>query len=147
MADSEIKATINFIYQSCNDVPAMRHFYGELIGMRETSYREGPEGWLVYQCAGFQFMIFPAGYELPVAQGWGMQPGWEGGDREYLSWSLVVPVEDFASTVRCLIDDGVECFHPAPRWCQDSYWSFPVRDPMGNTVELSCADEDAWDAD
>lgn len=27
------------------------------------------------------------------------------------------------------------------------YWSFPVRDPMGNTVELSTTDRNAWPAD
>lgn len=136
MDKPEIKAKINFIYQSCNDLEAMRSFYGGLIGMTETSYREGPEGWLVYQCDGFQFMIFPAGHELPVPDGWGMQPGWEGGDREYLSWSLIVAEADFAAIVRKLLDKGVDCFNEEPQWCQDSYWSFPVRDPMGNTVEV-----------
>ncbi len=136
MTDTGVDVKINFIYQSCNDVGAMRHFYGDLLGMKEVSFREGPEGWLVYQCEGFQFMIFPAGYELPVPEGWGMQPGWKGGDREYLSWSIVVPEADFAATVKGLLDDGVESFHDTPQWRQDSYWSFPVRDPMGNTVEV-----------
>jgi len=127
---------INFIYNSCNDLTAMREFYSNLIGMNETSYREGEQGWLVYDCGGFQFMVFPAGYELPVLTDWGMQPGWEGGTLEVPSWSVEVPEPDFAATVQLLIDAGVPCFSDVPRWCQDSYWSFPVRDPMGNTVEV-----------
>lgn len=136
MSKPAVTANINFIYVSCNDLAAMRHFYGDLLGMTEVSYREGPEGWLVYQCAGFQFMIFPSGQELPVPEGWGMQPGWEGGSVEGVSWSVDVGADNFRPTVRGLIDDGVESFSPEPIWCQNSYWSFPVRDPMGNTVEV-----------
>jgi catechol 2,3-dioxygenase-like lactoylglutathione lyase family enzyme len=127
---------INFIYNSCNDLEAMRTFYSGLIGMKELSWRAGEQGWLVYDCGTIQFMIFPAGYELPVLEDWGMQPGWAGGKLEVPSWSIVVDEAEFPATVQRLIDAGVPCFSDVPQWCQDSYWSFPVRDPMGNTVEV-----------
>lgn len=136
MSEPELTANINFIYLSCNDLDAMRHFYSDLLGLKEVSYREGSEGWLVYQCTGFQFMVFPSGHELPVIEGWGMQPGWEGGTVEGISWSVDVGAKRFAGIVRGLLDDGVDCFGDRPLWCQDSYWSFPVHDPMGNTVEV-----------
>jgi len=136
MANPEITAKLNFIYVSCNDLETMRHFYSELLGMTETSYREGPQGWLVYKCGDLEFMLFPSGYEIPVIEGWGMQPGWEGGTVEGISWSVDVGADSFRDTVRRLIDGGVDCFSDKPMWCQDAYWSFPVRDPMGNTVEV-----------
>ncbi len=130
------RVNIRFIYQSCNDLPAMRRFYGELLGMQEASYKE--EKWLVYQCDGFQFMIFPAGYNMLLQDGFAKQPGWEGGDMESISWSVAVPEEDFAATVQRLRELDVEAAFEDPQWQQDSYWSYPVRDPMGNTVEVYC---------
>lgn len=130
------RVNIRFIYQSCNDLLAMRRFYGELLGMQESSYKEGK--WLVYQCEGFQFMIFPAGYEMLLQDGFAMQPGWSGGTTESISWSVAIPEEDFAATVLRLQAADIEAQFEQPTWQQDSYWSYPVRDPMGNTVEVYC---------
>jgi catechol 2,3-dioxygenase-like lactoylglutathione lyase family enzyme len=129
-------AKIAYIYQSCNDLPAMRHFYTDLLGMDEGSYQEGEQGWLVYDCGGLLFMIFPSTYELEQAGGWGMQPGWAGGSVEALSWSVEVPAERFAAVVAALQGEGVEAYFDKPQWFQDSYWGYPVKDPMGNTVEV-----------
>ena len=143
MAQEETKAqsgpavSIKFIYMSCNDLEAMRAFYSELLGMQESSYRNDEEyAWLVYNCGSFQFMVFPAGYQLPVLDDWGMQPGWAGGTLEVTSWSIEVPEASYAETVTRLSAAGLPTYADQPQWCQDSYWSFPVRDPMGNTVEV-----------
>ncbi len=136
-ASSAPEVSIKFVYISCNDLDAMRGFYTDLLGMDEWSYRNDDEyAWLVYNCDGFQFMIFPSDYELPVPDDWGMQPGWEGGTLEVPSWSIEVPEDTYAATVAGLAEAGVPTFAAAPQWCQDSYWSFPVRDPMGSTVEV-----------
>jgi catechol 2,3-dioxygenase-like lactoylglutathione lyase family enzyme len=127
---------VNFIYGHCHDVAAMRHFYSDLLGLTESSYRNDDEWqWLVYECGCFQLMFFPdPGFAPP--SGWCMQPGWDGGTVPGTSWSVTVPMEQYAATVHRLRASGVTSFTPHPTWQQGSYWSFPVKDPAGNTVEL-----------
>jgi extradiol dioxygenase family protein len=127
---------VNFIYAHCRDVAPMRRFYSELVGLRESSYKNDEQWqWLVYECGCFQLMFFvDASYAPPP--GWALQPGWDGGTVPGTSWSVTVPMEQYAATVQRLQAEGVESFAPQPTWQQDSYWSFPVKDPAGNTVEL-----------
>ena len=42
---------------------------------------------------------------------------------------------EFYAAVMRLQDGAVASFHSVPQWV--GYWSFPVLDPMENTVELS----------
>jgi catechol 2,3-dioxygenase-like lactoylglutathione lyase family enzyme len=131
------QVTLGYIYVSCNDIAAMQRFYTGLLGFSEQSYSdEGEFKWLVCRCSGFELMFFPAATPLPVGEGWHAQPGWEGGDREGVSWSVLVPEEQFAETVRRLQSAGTPHFFDKPQWLQDCYWGFPVLDPMGNTVEV-----------
>ncbi|MCC7478087.1 VOC family protein [bacterium] len=132
------RVNIRFIYQSCNDIAAMRRFYTDALGMQEAHYKEGPEGWLVYQCEGFQFMLFPSSYPMLLQDGFAQQPGWEGGILESISWSVAIPEADYAETIARVRESGAEAVFETPQWQQDSYWSYPVRDPMGNTVEVYC---------
>jgi catechol 2,3-dioxygenase-like lactoylglutathione lyase family enzyme len=122
-----------------NDIDAMRHFYTDLVGLAEGSYRNDAQyGWLTYDCGGFEFMCFRTSQPLPVPEQFSAQPGWEGGQRLAISWSVSIPEAQFAEVVQRLKSDGVKCFAEQPLWAQDSYWSFPVLDPTGNTVELYC---------
>lgn len=134
----EPQITLGYIYISCNDIVAMHHFYVELIGLDEQAYKsEGQIRWLVCRCRGFELMFFAAEDGVaPVIDGWHAQPGWEGGTVEGVSWSIEVPAELYAETVQRLKADGVPCFFDKPQWLQDNYWGFPVKDPMGNTVEV-----------
>jgi catechol 2,3-dioxygenase-like lactoylglutathione lyase family enzyme len=131
------QVTLGYIYVSCNDVSAMQRFYVGLLGLEEQSYSDaGGFKWLVCRCRGFELMFFPAETVLPVDQGWHAQPGWDGGAREGVSWSVQVPEELFAGTVERLLSAGAPHFFDQPQWLQDCYWGFPVQDPMGNTVEV-----------
>ncbi len=135
------KVKIRFVYNHCNDLLAMRRFYTDLLGMTELGYNL-EWNWLGYDCAGFQLMFFGAEDKLPVPTEFTDQPGYNGGDREGISWSVAVPEDEFAATVRRLKEAGVPCFDDRPRWYQDSYWGFPVLDPMGVTVEVFCFPKD-----
>jgi catechol 2,3-dioxygenase-like lactoylglutathione lyase family enzyme len=131
--------SIRFIYSFCNDVRSIRHFYTDLIGLKEVSFKDTDEwGWVVYQSEGFQFMFFRAENQIPIIKDWTLQPGYEGGTRAGISWSILIPEEFFPETVKRLIDDGVKNLKGKPEWCQDSYWGFAVMDPMGNTCEIYC---------
>jgi len=137
MAGSQSQVSLGYIYVSCNDVAAMRRFYVELVGLNEQSFSdEGEYRWLVCHSRGFELMFFATTKPTPVIAGWHAQPGWEGGEVEGVSWSIEVPSEDYAATVEKLKAASVPCYFALPRWLQDSYWGFPVKDPMGNTVEI-----------
>ena len=134
------QARINFIYLHARDMEAMRSFYKDLLGCTEISYRAVDSedwGWSVFDMGSFQFMIHPAAAAIPQ-QGWAMQPGWEGGTVPGMSWSLIVSEAAFGDCVNRLRAATTKAFHAQPQWCQDCYWSYPVQDPMGNTVELHC---------
>lgn len=131
------QVTLGYIYVSCNDIAAMKRFYVGLLSLDEQSFRDdGQFKWLVCRCRGFELMFFAAYTAMPVETGWHAQPGWEGGKREGVSWSILVPEEQYAVTVRRLLDAGVPHYFDQPQWLQDCYWGFPVQDPMGNTVEV-----------
>jgi len=128
---------IPFIYVICNDIDEMRKFCKDGLGMEEVSYMNTDTfGWLCYQCRGFQLMFFRAEKALPVHDKFTMQPGWEGGEIETISWSVGIPEVNFAETVKRLKEMGYRTFSDEPHWYQDSYWGFPVLDPMGNTIEV-----------
>ena len=131
------KINIRFLYIMCNDVAAMRHFYTDLIGLKEVAFKDDEEwGWLAYQCEGFQMMFMRAEKKLPVIEEWTWQPGYGGGPREGTSWGIEIPDEMFSTVVDRLRDAGVKALTDKPQWRQESYWGFSVMDPMGNTVEV-----------
>lgn len=134
---AEPAISLKYIYVSCNDMEATRRFYVELLGLQEQSYRNDEEwAWLVCKCQGFELMFFPAEQPRAVPEGWTAQPGWQGGTLDGVSWSVEYPAELFAPLVQRLKDAGAPHFFDKPQWCQDCYWSFPVKDPSGYTVEV-----------
>jgi len=135
---SEVKmpnAQIKFIFNHCNDVKAMRRFYGELIGLKETAFNE-EWGYLCFRTGGLDFMYFQSTEPVPVVREFASQPGYEGGTLSMVSWAIEVPEPDFAAAVKRLKDAGVTSFNDKPDWRQDSYWGYSVLDPMGMTVEV-----------
>ena len=130
-------AQIRFLYLMCNDVAAVKAFYVDLLGMTAGGFADTKEfGWLCLKCDGFEAMFFRADAKLPVADTFASQPGWQGGTLEVPSWSVLVAEDAFPGIVAKLKAAGAPRFRETPQWCQDSYWGFPVRDPMGNTVEV-----------
>ena len=127
--------SVRFVYFGCTDLPAMRRFYSDLIGLNEIYHAEGVDGSIAYDCDGFQFTILATESASEANGGWSRQPGWNGGTRARASWSVVCSVVTFPAAVRRLLDAGVPTYYEEPKW--HGYWGFPVMDPMGNTVELS----------
>lgn len=74
--------------------------------------------------------------------GWSRQLGWSGGLASAPSWGFELEPDEFRVAVDRVTDARASTWFDEPQWV--GYWSFPVRDPMGNTVELSCADESGW---
>ena len=124
---------VRHVYLSAEDLDAMRWFYGALLALEEV-YFSAEEQLLAFDCDGLQFTIYGADVE-PSAAGWATQPGWVGGTEPAISWSVELPEEEFRPAVERLTRAGIVALHDAPVWV--GYWSFPVRDPMGNTVEVT----------
>jgi len=135
------KVNIRFLYNYCNNLAEMRIFYSELLGMNETAYNED-WNYLCYKSEGLDFMFFGSEKEIPVREKFADQPGWPGGELPVTSWTIDIPEEVYTETINRLRTAGVKSFADNPRWEQDSYWCFPVLDPMGNTVEVTTVPKD-----
>lgn len=131
---------VKFIYLFCTDLAAMRHFYGVLLGLQEI-YFSATEGSVAYNCDGLQFTIFEREEAARAPEGWAWQPGWREGTVAQIGWSVVLTEEGFDTAVDRLREVGVATYYDEPQW--HGYWSFPVKDPMGNTVEVVYAPEEA----
>ena len=75
--------------------------------------------------------------------------GLTGGTAPEVSWSFEFKEDSFRTAVDRCRAAGTRTFWDKPRWV--GYWSFPVRDPMGNTVELTWPNDrghehEGWDA-
>lgn len=129
-----------FLYLHCSDLERARWFYSKVLDLPEI-YFSADEGSVGYQAGSLQITIghHPQGQ---VRIGWARQLGWAGGTSAEPSWGFQLEAEQFRETVERTRAGGIESHHEEPEWL--GYWSFPVLDPMGNTVEVSANDRDAW---
>ncbi|MDF1667920.1 MAG: hypothetical protein P1V97_39650 [Planctomycetota bacterium] len=124
-----------FLYLYCENLSAMRRFYSETVGLSESFY--APAEALAYDINGLQFTIFDSHSVDGKAEGWARQPGWNGGEANSMSWSIQLSEPEFNGAIQRLSLYDDPAFYERPHW--NGYWSFPVKDPEGNTVELSLA--------
>jgi catechol 2,3-dioxygenase-like lactoylglutathione lyase family enzyme len=129
-----------FLYLHCNDLELARSFYSGVLNLAEIFYSD-EEGTVGYQVAELQITI--AVHTDPVhVEGWAAQLGWEGGSAPMPSWGFECAPADFCRAIESARVAEVEVPHSEPQWV--GYWSFPVKDPMGNTVEITTPQRDAW---
>lgn len=130
-----------FLYTRSNDVAASRRFYSDLLGLDQIWDETDDIAYMVGDTV--QLSI---GYErdATVEKEWAFQPGWVFGlgiepspRRAIASWSIPLSPESFLSAVARLQDAGTAALQPEPIWV--GYWSYAVKDPMGQTVELADA--------
>jgi hypothetical protein len=76
----------------------------------------------------------------PLSSRYSKQLGWEGGTEPRTSWSLECDADDFGDIVKAVNNYEIPSFFSEPVW--KGYWSFPVLDPMNNTIEITCPAED-----
>lgn len=122
----------------------MHRFYGTLLGLDEI-FHSAADQLVGFQIGTLQLTVQGSAVAVPADDAWASQLGWDGGTAARTSWGVELPTESFHATVGRLLDDGVPHRHEAPQWV--GYWSFPVRDPMNNTVEVSGAARSAWPDD
>ncbi|MHC4939552.1 MAG: VOC family protein [Planctomycetota bacterium] len=132
-----MSANIRFVHRICDDVDAMRRFYGDGIGFKELSYRNDEQhGWVVFESEGLQFMFHRWDHPMPRPVGFAWQPGDGAGSEPRFSLGIHVPEEEWQATVDRLKAVGVESLTPEPTWRQESYWGWTINDPLGETIEI-----------
>ena len=128
-----------FLYTRSNDVAASRRFYSDLVGLDQIWDEEDDIAYLIGDAVQFSIGYDP---DSTAEKGWTFQPGWVFGlgidpipRHASASWSIPLSPRSFVSAVARLQDAGVAALRPEPFWV--GYWSYVVKDPMGQTVELT----------
>ena len=127
-----------FAYEYCTDIAATRDFYRDLVGLRLV-WDESDDIAFVHDCVQLSFKRVGA---LERPKGWAFQPGWSHGQlpdapltEQVRSISIALKPVDFETAVSKLRTAEVETLRPEPFWV--GYWSFVIKDPDGQTVELT----------
>lgn len=128
---------LNTIFEWCNDIVSTRHFYTELLGLDETFYDEG-RGWLNYRVGETLLVICRAPHPLPTTDEWAVTPAYEGGTAYLSSWVIEVGPDELTGLASRLSAAGVESWGESDD--SPGGQAFFVRDPMGKTVEVFCAE-------
>jgi catechol 2,3-dioxygenase-like lactoylglutathione lyase family enzyme len=136
----------NFTYIFCTNLEAMRNFYTQILKLNEKWYEESNS--LAYLNGGHQLSITQDIHlEIPD-KSFSIQPGWEGGTNHRVSWSLECDEGDFNDIIKVVTESNIVKYNEKPIW--KGYWSFPILDPMNNTIEITCTkkeikiDQNAW---
>lgn len=123
-------------YLFCNDLEKMKWFYGEVLQLESIWESEAS---IAFQIGDHQLSIeYHEGFEIPSPH-FAIQPGWEGGTEPRTSWSIEYDGETYGEVVQRVKQYGVKRSSEEPRW--QGYWSFPLLDPMNNTIEITCTEE------
>ncbi len=130
----------SFLYLHCTDLDEARRFYRDGLGLAEI-YFSADDRTAGYRVGSLQVTVEETSDVLPV-DAWSKQLGWSGGSSPAPSWGFELDASEFARVVTRLIEQGTVVWQSEPDWV--GYWSFPVKDPMDNTVEITSPDEAAW---
>lgn len=138
-----------FLYTRSNDLAASRSFYRDLVGFEQIW--DEPDSVAFALSDAVQFAIGFDRDAVPSSE-WSLQPGWVHGLKvdpqppyDHASWRIALGSDAFRSAVDRLQHATVQMLRPQPFWV--GYWSFVVRDPMGQTVELSNPESESAAAD
>lgn len=122
-----------FTYLVCNDLHAMKSFYSEILRL-EQIWEDATA--LAYRIGDHQLSVLLDERVVRPEPDFAVQPGWSGGTAPRTSWSLECDAPDFVQIVAAAKAAGVATYRSEPSWV--GYWSFPLLDPMHNTLEVTC---------
>ncbi len=125
-----------FTYIFCNDLDSMKWFYTEILRLKLIWDNNMS---IAYKIGEHQLSIAFNEDFNPQSQKFAIQPGWKGGTEPRISWSIECAKKDFIEIVQSVDANDVPKFYNEPQWT--GYWSFPILDPMNNTLEITCTEE------
>jgi catechol 2,3-dioxygenase-like lactoylglutathione lyase family enzyme len=133
------QVNIRFLTVHVNDLDATRNFYTDILGMTEAGYYNAEEmGYIGYKTDSLemQFWRWDKG-ELPINEKWDWQPGMFEGEGSQVSWSVLIPEDDYKNVVDKILNSKLKTKTSKPIWNEQSaYWMFIIKDPAGYTVEV-----------
>ena len=114
----------------------MKDFYSNILHLPQIWEDETS---IAYKIGDHQLSI-ELDTNLPTPpKAFAFQPGWREGTAHTTSWSLECDKEDFFEIVKSATTANINRYFDAPKWL--GYWSFPLLDPMHNTIEITCSDQ------
>ena len=122
-----------FTYIFCNDLEKMKWFYSDIL---QLNLIWDDKDSIAFKIGEHQLSIDYNEKFKPPSNKFSIQPGWEGGTVPRTGWSLEFEKEDFNKVVDFLLRNDITKYYNKPIW--KGYWSFPVLDPMNNTIEITC---------
>jgi hypothetical protein len=129
-----LKMGFDFTYMFSNNLEKMEHFYSNVLNL-DLIHKDDTA--VAYKIDNHQLLITLDENVVASAPKFSKQPGWEGGTASQISWSLEVDPKDFIEIVKNVKSDStVIAWNDEPKWI--GYWSFPVLDPMNQTIEITC---------
>jgi hypothetical protein len=126
-----------FTYIFCNDLDNMKRFYEEILQL--DLIWEG-EKTIAFKIGDHQLSISEDEELSTFTPVYSRQLGWEGGTESRTSWSLECDAKDFKEIVSAVKNNKIPGYFSDPVW--KGYWSFPVLDPMNNTIEITCTEKE-----
>lgn len=121
-----------FTYSWCNDIQSIKKFYSEILGL-ELIW-DTPET-IAYKIHDHQLSFnLDNSLDTPESK-FAEQLGWSGGTEHKTSWSLECSKDEFDGIVLRAKEANIPSYHSEPQWV--GYWSFPILDPMNETIEIT----------
>lgn len=114
----------------------MKWFYSNIL---QLNLLWNSEGSIAYTIGEHQLSIDYNEDFIPPSKNFSIQPGWSGGTEPRISWSLECDKEDFVAIVHSVLINNITKYNNEPIW--KGYWSFPILDPMNNTIEITCTEK------
>ncbi|MDG5788568.1 hypothetical protein QA612_13865 [Evansella sp. AB-P1] len=126
---------LGFTYIFCSDLEKMKWFYTDILHLNliwENNHS------IAYMIGQHQFSIHLFKNVPLISEEYSIQPGWEGGKVPRTSWSLECDMKNFEEIVQASKENKIRTFFNEPKWI--GYWSYPMLDPMNNTIEITCTE-------
>lgn len=127
-----------FVYLHSSDLVASRDFYGQVLGLEQVADSDELIG---YRHGSLQITV-ELDPDALTQHGWSRQLGWRGGVNVTPSLGFEFPTTAFPAVVNRSRQVDIPAYFSEPQWV--GYWSFPIKDPSGNTVEVSAIERRAW---
>ena len=117
-------------FNMCDDLEEMRYFYTDILGIKENSYQRN--NYLDYNSNGLTMMFFQAdNITERIASS---KRRYNNGHFELMCWTIKINKEMFIKAIENLSAYQNKGSKIIPQWQQEGFWSFSIKDPMGNTV-------------
>lgn len=129
-------AKFGFTYMFTHDLAASKSFYADTLGL-DLIWDEADL--IAFNIDGHQLSFqLDEDYKVEEAA-FSKQLGLQGGVLPKVSGSIAYDQGKFAEVVEQLLAKDTIAFLDQPQWV--GYWTFPVLDPMNQTIEITCTDE------